>query len=86
MSKQSKNARKLAKERAMKGQKGPSQTTKSHTKVKTWYNSNSPTYWRKPKDTKKVVKTEAEKDGARAFKLLEEERQRTLRKLRAGME
>jgi len=37
MSKNAKNARKLAKKRAMKGQKGPAKTTPAHGKKNAWF-------------------------------------------------
>ena len=85
MSKQSKTARKLAKARGSKMQKGPSKTTKLHTKVRTWYNSNSPTFWKKPKETKKPQKSDQEKAGLSVFRLLEEQKAKNVRKLRADM-
>ena len=52
MSKNSKQARKLSRAREMAkirkgGGKGASKTVRLHTKNRTWYNPNSPTFFRK---------------------------------------
>jgi hypothetical protein len=87
MCKQSKLGRKLTKARAMKMTSGPSKTTKSHTKVNTWYNPNSKTFWKKPKDTKKSQGGAAdERAGLEFFRALAEAQAKMQRKLRAGMD
>ena len=53
MSKNAKNARNIRAAKARAHQKGPKSTVKLHTKRNTWYHEASPTFWKKPKETKK---------------------------------
>lgn len=86
MSHNSKNARNIRAARARKGQKGPASTKKLHTKVRTWYNPESTTYWKKPKEVKKVMKGE-ERAALDFFRTLkhETEKQHRLQRMRDNM-
>lgn len=86
MSKNAKNARNIRAARARKGQKGPASTKKLHTKKRTWYNPESPTYWKKPKEAKKT-RSEDEKAALDFFRALrsETEKAHRLQRMRENM-
>jgi hypothetical protein len=87
MSHNSKNARNIRAAKARAHQKGPKSTVKLHTKRFTWYNEMSPTFWKKPKESKK--KHDEFERGAldffRALKEMEARQGRELRKMRDNM-
>ena len=86
MSHNSKNARKIRAAKARKGQKGPASTKKLHKKVRTWYNPESATYWKKPKEAKKS-KGDDEVQALKFFRALraETEKQHRLQRMRDNM-
>lgn len=87
MSKNSKNARNIRAAKARAHQKGPASTKKLHTKTRTWYNENSPTFWKKPKEAKKVKQGDDERQSLEFFRALraETEKAHRLQKMRDNM-
>jgi mRNA-degrading endonuclease HigB of HigAB toxin-antitoxin module len=86
MSKNAKNARNNRAAHARAHQKGPASTKKLHTKLRTWYNENSPTFWKKPKEVKKV-RGDDERAALDFFRALrtETEKAHRLQKMRDNM-
>ena len=86
MSKNAKNSRVIRAARDRKMKKGPSSTKKTNTKVHTWYNKSSPTFWENPKEVKKG-RSEDERAALTFFRQLqvETEKAHRLQKMRENL-